>query len=110
MSRSRRASCCSRPCGNDRGLDVLDLKWFDFVGFAGVLLVLAAYGGQQMRKLSGDSVLYSLLNLVGAAGILAPVWYAAEMNWSVLFIETAWMAISAYGIWTALTHKRTSTA
>ena len=85
---------------------MLDLKWFDFVGFAGVLLVLAAYGGQQMRKLSGDSVMYSLLNIVGAAGILIPVWYATQMNWSVLFIETAWIAISAFGIWTALTRKR----
>lgn len=85
---------------------MLDLKWFDFVGFAGVLLVLAAYGGQQMRKLSGDSVAYSLFNLLGAAGILVPVWYATQLNWSVMFIETVWIAISAYGIWTALTRKR----
>ena len=85
---------------------MLDLKWFDFVGFAGVLLVLAAYGGQQMRKLSGDSVAYSLFNLLGAAGILVPVWYATQLNWSVMFIETVWIAISAYGIWTALTRQR----
>jgi hypothetical protein len=85
---------------------MLDLAWYDFVGFAGVLLVLGAYAGQQTRRLSGDSVAYSLLNAIGAAGILVPVWYAATMNWSVLFIETVWIAISLYGIWTALTRKR----
>ena len=84
---------------------MLDLKWYDFVGFAGVILVLLAYAALQARKMSGDGVMYSLLNLIGAAGILVPVWYAAEMNWSVLFIETAWMAISAYGIWTWATRR-----
>ena len=84
---------------------MLDLKWFDFVGFAGVLLVLAAYAGQQTRRLSGESIWFSLLNMVGAVGILIPVWYATTMNWSVMFIETAWIAISAYGIWAALTRK-----
>ena len=85
---------------------MMELKWYDFVGFAGVLLVLVAYAALQARRMSGDGVVYSLLNLIGAAGILCPVWYAKEMNWSVLFIETAWMAISAYGIWTWATRKR----
>ena len=85
---------------------MLDLKWFDFAGFAGVALVLAAYAGQQTRKLSGESIWYSILNLVGAVGILLPVWYAATMNWSVLFIEVAWILISTFGIWTALTRAK----
>ena len=85
---------------------MMDLKWFDFVGFAGVILVLLAYLAMQAERLSGTGVAYCLLNLFGAAGILVPVVYAEQMNWSVLFIETAWMAISAYGIWTALTRKR----
>ena len=84
---------------------MLELKWYDFVGFAGVLLVLAAYAALQARKMSGDGPAYSLLNLFGAAGILLPVLYAPQMNWSVLFIETAWMAISAYGIWTWATRR-----
>ena len=85
---------------------MFNLAWYDFVGFAGVLMVLGAYAGQQTRRLSGEGVAYSLLNAIGAAGILVPVWYAATMNWSVLFIETVWIAISLYGIWTALTRKR----
>ena len=84
---------------------MLALKWYDFVGFAGVLLVLLAYGALQARRLSGDGAMYSLLNLIGAAGILVPVWYAPEMNWSVLFIEVAWIAISAYGLWNWATRR-----
>jgi len=84
---------------------MLNLQWFDFVGFVGVLMVLGAYAGQQTRRLDGDGVTYSLINLVCAAGILMPVLYAEHMNWSVLFIETAWIAISAYGIWHAARRK-----
>jgi drug/metabolite transporter (DMT)-like permease len=87
---------------------VFNLAWYDFVGFAGVLMVVGAYAGQQTRRLSGDGIAYSLLNALGAAGILVPVWYAETMNWSVLFIETIWIAISLYGMWTALTRKRPS--
>ncbi|MFT3806700.1 CBU_0592 family membrane protein [Arenimonas sp.] len=84
---------------------MLNLQWFDFVGFVGVLLVLGAYAGQQMRKISGDGVMFPLINMLGAAGILVPIWYAEQMNWSVLFIETAWVAISAYGIWQAMSQR-----
>lgn len=84
---------------------MMDLRWFDFVGFAGVLMVLAAYTALQTRRMNGNGVWFSLLNLVGSAGILIPVWYAKEMNWSVLFIEVAWMLISAYGIWNAITGR-----
>jgi hypothetical protein len=84
---------------------MLDLHWFDFVGFAGVLLVLGAYFLLQTGKMRGDRVPYSLVNAVGAAGILVPVWYAPSMNWSVLFIEAAWILISLYGIWHSLTSR-----
>lgn len=84
---------------------MMDLKWFDFVGFAGVILVLVAYLAMQAERLSGTGVAYCLLNLFGAAGILVPVVYAKEMNWSVLFIEGAWIAISVYGIWQATKRK-----
>jgi len=84
---------------------MLDLHWFDFVGFAGVLLVLGAYFLLQTGKMRGDRVPYSLVNAIGAAGILVPVWYAPEMNWSVLFIESAWVLISLYGMWHSLTNR-----
>jgi hypothetical protein len=89
------------------GAPVLSLRWWDFVGFAGVLLVLAAYLMLQTGRLRGDGARYSLINLVGAAGILVPVWYAPQMNWSVFFIEAAWIAISMYGLWHWTRRKHT---
>ena len=81
---------------------MLDLHWWDFVGFAGVLMVLGAYFLLQTGRMRGDGIAYSLVNMLGAAGILVPVVYAPEMNWSVLFIEVAWIAISVYGIWNSM--------
>lgn len=84
---------------------MMSLKWFDFIGFAGVVLVLLAYLALQTQRIRGDGMLYSLLNLFGAVGILVPVVYAEQMNYSVLFIETAWILISVYGIWYSMSRK-----
>lgn len=78
---------------------MMNLQWYDLVGFLGVFLVLGAYAGHQTQQLRADGVLYSLVNLLGAAAILVPVLYAPAMNWSVIFIEVAWMAISVYGLY-----------
>jgi paired small multidrug resistance pump len=78
---------------------MMDLQWYDFVGFAGTFVILAAYFGLQVRKLNGNGALYSILNLLGAVGILVSVVYAKAMNWSVFTIELAWILISLYGIW-----------
>ena len=84
---------------------MMDLQWFDFVGFVGVIMVLFAYLALQAERLSGNGFTYSLLNLLGAAGILVPVLYAEHWNWSVIFIEGAWIAISLYGMWHSLTRR-----
>lgn len=84
---------------------MLSLQWFDFVGFAGVMLVLLAYLALQTDRLDGHGFRYSTLNLVGAGAILVPVVYADELNLPVMFIELAWMAISAYGMWHAVKRK-----
>jgi hypothetical protein len=84
---------------------MMNLQWFDFIGFAGVLMVLIAYLALQTERLSGTGMMYSLLNALGAAGILVPVWYADHLNLSVLFIEGAWIAISLYGMWHSLKRK-----
>ena len=84
---------------------MMNLQWFDLVGFAGVLMVLGAYFLLQTGRMRGDRVPFSLLNALGAAGILVPVWYAPKMNWSVLIIESAWVLISLYGIWHSLTSR-----
>ena len=84
---------------------MFDLQWYDVVGFVGVFLVLAAYFLLQTSRMRGDGIAFSLLNMIGAGGILVSVVYAAKMNWPVFFIEAAWVAISIYGIWHALSRR-----
>ena len=86
---------------------MMNLQWFDFVGFAGVFLVLFAYLALQTGRLAGNGFAYSFLNALGAAGILVPVLYAEHMNYSVLFIEGAWIAISVYGMWHSMKRRFT---
>lgn len=69
---------------------------FDFLGNIGVFLILAMYFALQVNKIDARSRLYSILNGVGAALILVSL--TANFNLSAAIIETAWLAISAYGL------------
>ena len=48
----------------------MNFAWYDFVGFTGTLMILAAFAAQQMGKMRGDGAAYQLLNLFGAGCIL----------------------------------------
>jgi hypothetical protein len=68
----------------------------DFVGNIGVLLVLLAYLLLQVEKLSLNSLMYSLLNLVGSLLIMVSLFF--NFNLSSFIIEVAWLLISIYGL------------
>lgn len=75
---------------------IIALHWYDLVGLAGTLAILAAYFLQQTRRLSGTGIVYPLLNLFGALGVLASL--AGTFNLSVALLESAWVVVSGYGI------------
>ncbi|UHQ18552.1 hypothetical protein LVB87_10065 [Lysobacter sp. KIS68-7] len=75
----------------------MTFAWYDVVGFTGTLMILGAFAGQQMGKLRGDGVPYQLLNLFGAAGVLVSLF--GTFNVSVFVLESAWVLVSAYGLW-----------
>ena len=75
----------------------MNFAWYDFVGFTGTLMILAAFAAQQIGKLRGDGATYQLLNLFGAAGILVSL--MGSFNVSVFVLESAWVLVSAYGLW-----------
>jgi hypothetical protein len=77
----------------------LSVHWSDFVGMAGVALVLVAYFLLQSGRLAPTAASYSWLNLLGSLAILASLAYA--FNLSSFVIQVAWIAISAYGLWRA---------
>ena len=74
----------------------LNLQWYDWIGLAGTLMVLGAFFLLQARRLSGTGLVYQLLNLFGAVGILASLY--GKFNVSVFFLQVAWILISGYGI------------
>ena len=74
----------------------MNLQWYDWIGILGTLMVLAAFFLLQSRRLHGNGIVYQLLNLFGAAGVLVSLW--DRFNPSVFVLELAWVAISAYGI------------
>ena len=72
------------------------ITWLDGAGFAGVLLILAAYAGVQLRRLDPIGIAAQLLNLAGAGLILASLTRA--FNLAAFTMEAAWAALAAYGL------------
>jgi paired small multidrug resistance pump len=74
----------------------MNLEWYDWTGIAGTLMVLAAFYLLQAGRVSGTGLVYQLLNLFGAGGVLVSLW--GKFNVSVFVLELAWMVVSLYGI------------
>lgn len=74
----------------------MNLEWYDWIGIAGTLMVLAAFFLLQAGRLSGTGLVYQLLNLFGAGSVLVSL--LGQFNVSVFLLEATWVAISAYGI------------
>ena len=75
---------------------IVALHWYDLVGLGGTLAILVAFFLLQSRRLSGTGLVYQLLNLFGAAGVLVSL--LGTFNLSVFLLESAWVVVSAYGI------------
>ena len=74
----------------------MNLAWYDFVGTAGVTIILLAYFALQVERLDPQGFAYSAANFLGAA--LIAVSLVFEFNFSAMLIEICWMAISLIGI------------
>lgn len=72
------------------------LAWYDLVGLGGTFAILAGFMLLQAGRLSGTGLVYQLLNLFGAAGILISL--LGTFNLSVFLLEGAWIVVSLYGI------------
>ncbi len=80
------------------------MQWHDWVGLAGVAVVLVAFFLLQAGKLHGNSLVYQLCNAVGAAAVVLSLFY--DFNLSAFVVETSWVAISLYGIWRGYKQKQ----
>jgi hypothetical protein len=69
----------------------------DVCGWAGTLLILAAYALQSNGKMQTRSALYQWMNVLGAAGlIINSGWYSA---WPSVTLNVVWLAIAALALW-----------
>jgi hypothetical protein len=82
----------------------LELAWYDWVGLLGTVIILAGFFLLQAGRLVGTGLIYQLINLFGAAGILVSL--IGKFNLPVFLLEAAWMAVSLYGIVRSLKLKR----
>jgi len=81
----------------------LDL-FMEVVGWAGALLILAAYGLLSAGKLDAKSPVYQWLNVVGAVGfILNSGWNGA---WPSAALNVVWVGIGAVALVRILSKKR----
>jgi hypothetical protein len=72
----------------------LDLA--DLIGIVGVVMILIAYYFLSVGKWISDSMLYQVLNFLGAWLILFSLYF--HWNLSSVVIEIAWIIISVMGM------------
>ncbi len=68
----------------------------DMIGMTGVTLVLTAYGLLNLNKLTSHSLVYQLMNLLGAVLLLISLCF--NFNLSSVVIEVVWITFSLIGI------------
>ena len=82
----------------------LEEIWPEIIGFSGAILFLISYALLQTGKMKADSFSYSFVNLLAASMILISLMYS--WNFPAVFIETAWIIVSAYGILKCFTRAK----
>jgi hypothetical protein len=68
--------------------------FIDFIGWAGAVLVLLAYGLVSTNRLPPQSASYQSLNIAGALGlVINSAWYSAIPS---AVVNVAWIGIGLY--------------
>lgn len=70
----------------------------------GAVLLLLAYGGQQLRFLRSDAPPYHLLNLTGSALLLGRA--LSERSYGFVLLEGFWLLVSVVGLLRNLGKRR----
>jgi len=76
---------------------------YDILGIGGVAIILMAYLLLQLEKLSVKDWRYSAVNGLGALLILISLFFS--FNLASFIIEIAWLLISIFGLFKALSSR-----
>jgi hypothetical protein len=80
----------------------------EIAGWAGALLILFAYLLLSMGKLTGQSLTYQVMNIVGAAGFVINGWWHGALPSAAL--NVLWLLIGAIASWRILKKRGSSTS
>ena len=78
------------------------------VGWAGAALILLAYLLLSAEKLTGQSLVYQAMNVVGAAGFVINGWWHGAIPSAAL--NVLWLLIGAIATWRILKKRGSSTS
>ena len=77
----------------------------EVAGWAGALMILTAYLLLSAGKLTGQSLVYQGMNVIGAAGFTVNGWWHGALPSAVLNI--VWMLIGAVALWGIVNARET---
>src|SRR4029077_1801848 len=80
----------------------------EVVGWAGALLILAAYGLLSAGELDGQSRLYQWMNVLGAAGFVVNGWWHGALPSTTLNVIL--LMIGAVALWQIRMRRGSSTS
>ena len=80
----------------------------EIVGWAGATLILLAYLLLSAGRLTGQSLAYQAMNVLGAAGFIVNGWWHRALPSAVLNI--LWLGIGVLASWRILKRKGSSTS
>jgi len=80
----------------------------EVAGWAGALLILLGYLLISAGKLTGSSLLYQVMNIVGAAGFAINGWWHRALPSAALNI--VWLMIGVFASWRILKRRGSSTS
>ena len=80
----------------------------EVAGWAGAALILLAYLLLSAGKLTGQSLVYQGMNVVGAAGFIVNGWWHGALPSATL--NVLWLLIGALASWRILKRRGSSTS
>jgi hypothetical protein len=80
----------------------------EIVGWIGAALILLAYLFLSAGRLTGQSVVYQGMNIVGAAGFVINGWWHRAIPSAAL--NVLWLLIGAFATWRILKKRGSSTS
>jgi len=78
----------------------------EIAGWAGALMILAAYALLSAGRLTGKSRLYQWMNVLGAAGFVVNGWWHGALPSTTL--NVVWMLIGGIALWRIAQRSSTS--